>query len=164
MTQFGDIYRRYAGDVHRFVIYLTGNRAEADDIVSETFLRAWATPDELRAATVKAYLLTIARNLCRSGVKRRRLVLSVDVSAVDGAATPEASAVSRDALTHAIGDLQRLAETDRAALLLRVLEDLPYDDIAIALGLSVANAKVRVHRARARLVALRAERMKQDGG
>jgi len=41
-----------------------------------------------------------------------------------------------------------LPELDRAALLMRALEDLPYEEIALALGISVASAKVKVHRAR----------------
>jgi RNA polymerase sigma-70 factor (ECF subfamily) len=44
-----------------------------------------------------------------------------------------------------------LPESERAALLLRVDHDLSYDEIASALGISVAAAKVRVHRARLRL-------------
>ena len=49
--------------------------------------------------------------------------------------------------------LQDLPEGERAALLLRVDHDLPYEDIASALGTSLSAAKVRVHRARVRLAA-----------
>lgn len=54
-----------ARDVFRFARYLTGNDDAAADITSETFLRAWAGRDAVRVATAKAYLLAIARNLCR---------------------------------------------------------------------------------------------------
>jgi DNA-directed RNA polymerase specialized sigma24 family protein len=40
MTDFGSIYERYAADVFRFAPYLSGNRGDAEDIVSETFVRA----------------------------------------------------------------------------------------------------------------------------
>ena len=49
---FHDLYTRYAGDVHRFSMYLTCNRALADDITSETFLHAWSSAAPIREATV----------------------------------------------------------------------------------------------------------------
>jgi len=39
MTDFSEIYRRYAPDVFRFALYLSGNRGDAEDITSETFVR-----------------------------------------------------------------------------------------------------------------------------
>jgi RNA polymerase sigma-70 factor (ECF subfamily) len=51
--------------------------------------------------------------------------------------------------------LQQLPELDRAALLMRTLEELPYESIATVLGLSTVAARVKVHRARARLQQLR---------
>src|SRR5512133_3852337 len=60
---FGGLFERYWPDVFRFAVYLTGNRADAEDVASETFARAWAAPGEIRVGTVKAYLFMIARNL-----------------------------------------------------------------------------------------------------
>lgn len=63
MTDFGQLYERYANDVCRFAVYLCGDQAQAEDIASETFVRAWTGPDDLRLATVKGYRFAIARNL-----------------------------------------------------------------------------------------------------
>ena len=63
MTDFTELYKKYAPDVFRFAMYLSGNRGEAEDIVSETFVRVWTAPEPIAMATVKGYLLTIARNL-----------------------------------------------------------------------------------------------------
>jgi DNA-directed RNA polymerase specialized sigma24 family protein len=60
-TDFGSIYQRYAPDALRFTLYLCANRADAEDILSETFIRAWTSPAGIRVGTVKAYLLMIAR-------------------------------------------------------------------------------------------------------
>ena len=65
MTRFADLYQSYARDVYRFALYLTGDPSLADDVTSETFIRIWSSPEPVRLATVKAYLLTIARNLPR---------------------------------------------------------------------------------------------------
>jgi hypothetical protein len=55
-VDFGQLYERYAPDVMRFALYLTGSRAEAEDITSETFVRAWMESDAIRVGTVKARL------------------------------------------------------------------------------------------------------------
>src|SRR6266566_6696374 len=63
MTGFHELYEKYSRDVYRFALYLSGDPALADDVTSETFIRVWSSPEPVRLATVKAYLLTIARNL-----------------------------------------------------------------------------------------------------
>jgi len=57
-----------------------------------------------------------------------------------------------------IADLQTLPEPDRAALLMRAEEQMPYEEIAAALGITAGSAKVKVHRARLRLAELRMNR------
>ena len=66
-VEFGQLYERYAADVLRFALYLTGSRSEAEDITSETFVRAWTRPTRSASARVKAYLFMIARNLHSTG-------------------------------------------------------------------------------------------------
>src|SRR5678816_4413588 len=70
MMDFNTLYRKYAPDVHRFALYLSGNRAEAEDITAETFVRVWASPGRIEIATVKGYLFTIARNLFLQGLRK----------------------------------------------------------------------------------------------
>jgi len=45
MTDFSSLYRKYASDVYRFALYLSNERGEAEDITSETFVRAWTSPE-----------------------------------------------------------------------------------------------------------------------
>ena len=71
MTNFGELYRQYAPDVFRFALYLSGERADAEDITAETFVRAWSAPEPVRMSTVKGYLFTIARNLFLQGRRRK---------------------------------------------------------------------------------------------
>ena len=64
MAEFQDIYQRYAQDVYRFALYLSGNQALAEDITSETFARLWASDEKMiRMLTIKSYLFAIARHL-----------------------------------------------------------------------------------------------------
>lgn len=153
---FEHLYRRYFPDVHRFALYLTGDPAEAEDIAAETFVRAWAADAPLKAQSLDAYLFTIARNLHRRGYRRRRLAALV-AETPDELPGPERELAGRSELAATLARLQVLPEVDRAALLMRAFHDLSYDEIAAALGLSVASAKVKVHRARNALKAHRSQ-------
>ena len=151
---FEELYRRYSPDVHRFALYLTGDPAEAEDIVSETFVRAWAADAPLKARTLSAYLFSIARNLHRRGYRRRRLA-ALSLEAPEEPPGPEREVAGRSELAATLARLQILPEVDRAALLMRAFHDLSYEEIAAALGISVPSAKVKVHRARNMLMAHR---------
>ena len=150
---FHELYSRYAGDVYRFAHWLSGNPHDARDITSETFVRAWTSPKEPRMETVKAYLFTIARNLHRKQWRRESRHLALEEAMVDPATSPDEAAVNREEFQRTLDALQRLPEIDRTVLLLRAEEGLSYADIAAATGLSIAAAKVKVFRARAKLAA-----------
>lgn len=72
MIDFKHLYETYAADVHRFSLWLAGDGDEAEDITSETFLRAWSRRDDIRTETLKAYLFAIARNIFLKGRRKRR--------------------------------------------------------------------------------------------
>jgi RNA polymerase sigma-70 factor (ECF subfamily) len=146
---FEELYRRYHPDVRRFALYLSGDAAEAEDIASETFARAWAADAPLRARMLGAYLCAIARNLHRQGYRRRRRL--ADIEPADEPPGLERELAGRSELEATLKRLQTLPEVDRAALLMRAFHDLPYEEIADALGISAGAAKVKVHRARATL-------------
>jgi RNA polymerase sigma-70 factor (ECF subfamily) len=153
-TTFHELYGRYADDVYRFAYWLTGNPHDARDITSETFVRAWTAPEEPRMETVKAYLFTIARNLHRKQWRRQSRFEGLDEAMPDQAAQPDEAAVNQDEFRRTLEAVQALPEIDRTLLLLRAEQELSYQDIAAATGLSVAAAKVKVFRARAKLAAL----------
>jgi DNA-directed RNA polymerase specialized sigma subunit, sigma24 homolog len=75
MTDIENLYKRYAGDVRRFALYLCGDVVMADEITSDTFVRAWMAAGRIRQPTVKSYLFAIARNLypiCCAGARATR--------------------------------------------------------------------------------------------
>ena len=63
MLSFEDLYESYAAEVYRFALWLAGDGCRAEDITSETLIRAWVRNDTIRTETLKAYLFTIARNV-----------------------------------------------------------------------------------------------------
>lgn len=155
MTDFEALYESYARDLYRFALYLSGGSARAEDIASETFVRVWTSRDTIGAASVKAYLFTIARNLHADGRRREARQVELPEGLADAAPGPEALAGVRQELRAVLAALQHLPELDRAALLMRAQDGIPYEEIATALGLSLPAVKVKVHRARLRLAELR---------
>jgi len=154
LSDFGDLYGKYAPDVFRFALYLSGDRGEAEDITSETFVRAWTSPTPIRAATVKGYLFTIARNLYLQRLRGRSRHVALDEGIPDAQAGPHERAESKAEYEAVIGGLQRLPEADRAAVLMRAVDGMPYEEIAQALKLSLGAVKMKIHRARLALAGL----------
>jgi RNA polymerase sigma-70 factor (ECF subfamily) len=104
--------------------------------------------------TVKAYLFTIARNLHRKQWRRQSRLEPLDEAMPGQAVQPDEAAVNQDEFRRTLEAVHALPEIDRTVLLLRAEQELSYEDIAAVTGLSVAAAKVRVFRARAKLAAL----------
>ncbi|HET7250257.1 MAG TPA: RNA polymerase sigma factor [Gemmatimonadales bacterium] len=163
MTEFDALYERYAPIVLRYALFLCGDRALANDITSETFVRVWAAAGPIRHDTVRAYLFTIARNLYRDSWRRSRRHEAIDEGVRDMRASAEKLAEDRSELGFVWSAMAELPEADRALLLMRAHEELSYRDIATALGVSVAAAKVRVHRARLRLLSVTRARARAPG-
>lgn len=145
---FSALYQKYAPDVYRFALYLCGEPSEAEDITAETFVRAWTAPARIELATVKGYLFTIARNLFLQGLRKKARHVALDAELRDRQAGPQLQAEQRSELRVVLARLQELPEVDRAALLLRAHEGMPYEEIARMLGISLAAVKVKIHRAR----------------
>jgi len=143
---FAELYTAHARDVYRFSLYLSGDAALAQDLTSETFLRVWVTEQTVRTSSVKAWLFVIARNLYRHELRHIRRKLPLDESAAS-AVSVAGDAEMREQLDRVCRSLAALPEVDRSAVLLRA-EDVSYAEIAGLLGISVAAAKVKVHRAR----------------
>lgn len=154
MNTLHDIYERYAPAVYRFALGLCGDPAWADDLTAETFVRALVSPNPIRAETVQAYLFTIARNLYLQAWRKERRLRRLEESVADGGLGPEKASEQQSDLRAALAALQSLPEIDRAALLMRAQDDLPYTAIADALGLSLAAVKVKIHRARLKVARL----------
>jgi RNA polymerase sigma-70 factor (ECF subfamily) len=161
MDDFSALYGKYAADVFRFALYLSGDPSQAEDIASETFVRVWASSEPIHLATVKGYLFTIARNLFLQGLRGKSRHVELDSDLRDPQASPYLQAERKEELHAVLAGLQKLPEIDRAALLMRALDGLAYEEISRALGISLASAKVKVHRPRLALAGIRHEEYRQ---
>jgi RNA polymerase sigma-70 factor (ECF subfamily) len=158
MITFHEIYERYSKDVYRYAFWLSGSAQDAEDITSETFARAWVGRDDIRTETVKAYLFAIARNLYLNQNRHANRSTELSLDHKDPNPSPDHLVETRLELDRAMETVQLLPETDRAAFLLRVQHDLPYDEIARILVLPLTTVKVKIHRSRLKLAALQMEK------
>jgi RNA polymerase sigma-70 factor, ECF subfamily len=133
-----------------------GSTTDADDVVQEAWMR-WAQTDRSRVRDPAAFLATttmrLALNVGQSARSRRETGVGPQLfEAVDPAADPTLDAEHRDALALALRTvLETLSPTERAAYVLREAFDYPHRRIADVAGLSEANARQVVKRARRRV-------------
>jgi RNA polymerase sigma-70 factor (ECF subfamily) len=131
---------------------MTGNVHDAEDLVQETFLRAYRAFDRYRPGTnARAWLITILQRV-RTDAFRRRQRRPPTVELIgDGPATPP----PQDALASGGEILERalaaLPEPFRTAVVLRDVQELSYAEIADALAIPVGTVMSRIHRGRALL-------------
>jgi len=146
-----DLGEVYAGSYRRLVVRLyaiTTDLAEAEEVVQEAFVRVLASPRRLRDVdSPEAWLFRTAVNLARTRA-RRRLVLDRVLRRVgEPPVVPDTS----DDHVALIAALRGLPAGQRYALALHYLLDLPIEEVAEVLGVSVGTVKSRLHRGRAAL-------------
>ena len=151
-TRFTELLGSYEKEIHRYAFRMTGNPEDAQDVLQDTFLKAFRAFPRLPAdANHRAWLYRIAHrqalNLFRSQKVRATEPLE-DVAAVDDSnGHPDDLAETRRlvrALRHVI---RELTPRQRSALLLRKYEGLPYRDVADILACSEDNARAQVYQA-----------------
>jgi len=150
-AQFDALVRATSGDLYRFAYWLCRQEALAQDLVQETYLRAWRAMDELRdTAAAKPWLMTILRREHARLFERKALPTdNLDDVVIDDrdGRTPEET--GDDALLRAA--MQRLEPKYREPLLLQVLGGFSCDEIARELDLSPAAVMTQLFRARQKL-------------
>ncbi|GAB3310473.1 hypothetical protein GCM10027451_21370 [Geodermatophilus aquaeductus] len=157
---FGRLYDHYVTLVHRYVLHRVGDRAQAEDFTSETFVRALRRIDSLsfQGRDVGAWLVTIARNIIRDHVKSSRFRLEVTTAdmrdadqATDG---PEDAVVARLTNEQLLACIRQLGGEQQECISLRFLQGLSVSETAAVMGKKDGAVKALQHRAVRRLAAL----------
>jgi RNA polymerase sigma-70 factor (ECF subfamily) len=154
---FEDVARTLSDPLQRYLERMVGNRATADDLLQETLLRiARGLPNFEGRSTVKTWAFAIATRVATDYFRRPETRAQI----VDVERIPEISASDADVEGRVVIDemnscvrevIDSLPEDYRAALILHDLQGLTAAATAEACGCSLATAKIRIHRARARL-------------
>ena len=148
--QFDVFFQRYEREIYAYLWRLTGDRQAASDICQETFLRAWQRFDTIRAYEQPvAWLLRVGTNLALND-RRARTVRALRQTRLDESDEPAASdptwRVAEGELVHRT--LLALPPRMRAALVLREVQGLSFEEVARVLGVTHAAAKMTLGRAR----------------
>jgi RNA polymerase sigma-70 factor (ECF subfamily) len=144
------VFERYRDRVFSIaLLFLKGERAAAEDVVQEVFVKAFrALPSFRRDARLSTWLYRIVANACLDELRRRRrLLLFGDLPPAIHPAVPPAEPA--DPHGDVAAAVQRLGPRLRIAVLLRYFEDLSYEEIASALGVTVGTVASRLNRAHA---------------
>ncbi len=142
--------------LYNHAFWLAGSRAEAEDIVQETFFKSLRAFDSFQTSTnFKAWIFCILRNTfltSRTGIVASRTVFLEDhVSAFEFAAadpSPEDNVIRLDNQMALQAALEQLQPALREVLLLCDVEEMKYKDIALVLGLPIGTVTSRISRAR----------------
>jgi RNA polymerase sigma factor (sigma-70 family) len=149
---FSAIYERYHQTLYRYCHSLVRDPDEAADALQSAMLKAYlALPAKRAEIDLRPWLFRIAHNEAISLIRRRAPHDEITDMNSPRAASAYDDAAARARLDQLVDDLQELDERQRAALVMRELSDLSYDDIATAFGTTAATAKQAVYEARVAL-------------
>ena len=160
-SEFERLALEHIDALYNFAVYLTRNPPEADDLVQETYLRAFRFADRFTPGThLRAWLFQILRNtfLTFYRVRERESAIADDgvpdwdVPMFHDA--PEDSSSVMEAHTDLERALRRLPEEFRTVLLLAEVEGMPLEEVARVMECPVGTVKSRIFRAKERLRAL----------
>ena len=148
--QFEALVGAYAADLHRYAYWLCRQRELAEDLVQETFMRAWKSLDSLQDYTAaKSWLITILRREMARHFERRQLdLISLDDEVVEQIAAESSDSSEITLLRQAMADLPL---EYREPLLLQVIGGYSCDEIATELGIKSGAVMTRLFRARQKL-------------
>ncbi len=142
-------------DLRGFARFLARERAEADDLVQDTVVRALAALDQFQPGTnLRAWLFTILRNSYFEQARRRRTERVALEQAVSAETSQLANQESRSALAELQRQLWQLPPLLREALVLVGAQELSYEEAAAICGVPVGTMKARVSRARRKIAEL----------
>jgi RNA polymerase sigma-70 factor (ECF subfamily) len=156
-SSFAEIFERHGAALYRYAVrMLNGDHQSAEDAVQETMTKAWLKLDRFRGdSSLRTWLFRLVANECIDSLRRRRPIAVGDdlISVLSREAAPGPHDVAsvlelQEALDKA---LLELPWRQRAAWMLREVEDLSYAEIAEVLDTSLAVVRGQLHRARATL-------------
>ena len=155
LPELEELYRRYRMDLYRYLCFLTHDPVQAEDLLSETFVRVIKRlPTFPRECVLQNRLVGIARNIRRAKIRRRHKSVSLD-DLMERYITDDAlteTTAARQKLRRVQALLQQKDERTRSVVYLRA-QGYSYQEIAQKLQITEASARVVEHRTRAWLKA-----------
>ena len=159
---FGEIIRRYGDGILGYLIRMTGNREQAEDLFQETFKRVHEKSHTLRGNEFKSWLFKIATNAALDGLRKKIRVSSrekkinfadcdgennAELLVADNSHNPSDELEKAEQVQQVKQAVESLPDRQRATLVLAYYQQLSYREVALALGCSVGTVKTQMYRA-----------------
>lgn len=163
---FRELVRRYGDGVLGYLVRMTGNRDQAEDLFQETFQKVHEKARTFRGGSFKSWLFTIATRLTIDTARRRKRPATISLNrptdcdsdpspletvASQAAADPVDELVREEQKEQVRRAIESLPVGQRSALVLAYYQQLSYQEVAEALGCSVGSVKTQMSRALAKL-------------
>ncbi len=161
---FSDLMAIHEKQVYNLCLRMTGHPEDAQDLAQEAFLKAWRGLQFYKfESSFSTWLYRLTSNVCIDFLRqqKRRAAGSLtmtdengeeaELEIMDPAPTPEQQAVSRERKAYIAAALNQLEDEFRLVLMLRVVDELSYEEIGEVLDLKPGTVKSRIARARTKL-------------
>lgn len=151
--RFRKEYLPLQDELYRVAFYILESTPDAEDAVQDLYLRLWDAADALDGiSSPKAYCIRLLRNICVDKLRRCRPdgEEKLPLQASDEA-LPDERLDGRQKLEAAIGRMSTLSESERAVLMMKVFDDLSYEQIQKRTGLSYLSLRVHLSNARRKI-------------
>lgn len=147
------VYRYHMNDLYRYLLRLSGHPQTAEDLVQDTFVKAYEHLESYQGENVRPWLFRTAYNAYIDWRRKERRHIHTDPVFIEAATKkrdpgPEEVLLMREKIAAWFRILETLPERSRHIILLRDYHDFTYQEIAYILGESLNNVKVKLYRAR----------------
>lgn len=147
---FAVLVERHKAVVYSLARHMLHDASDAEDAAQEAFIRAYSSLKSFRReSSFRSWLCQITNRLCIDKLRTRKYEqgrVALDEIAEPASPEPAEAFVASEQVRMA---LDRLPDNWRAVLIMRHMEELSYEEIAVSLGLPLGTVKTHLHRARA---------------
>jgi RNA polymerase sigma-70 factor (ECF subfamily) len=146
----------YHRKLYRAAFHLMGNTQDAEDMVQEAYLKLWKRRDELPTdiANLEAYCVTLVKHVCHDALRLAHLEedgCPPEELPIAGSTNVAHEVELKDEARQVITLISQLPDQQRQIMQMRDVEDLPYEEIEKATGLTSVNIRVLLSRARKKI-------------
>ena len=138
-TTYITLSTEYMPALFRMAYSIAGNRADAEDAVQQTLMKAWIHRKKARPGAERAWMMRILVNESRSLLRNRRYTISLEEASLYAPPSPDPSLQE---------SIRNLPENLRTPLLLKYMEGMTEKEVATAMSLPLPSVKYRLLRAR----------------
>lgn len=147
-SAFKQIFDNYAKAIYYLAIRWTSSKEDAEDIIQKTYLNAFLGIKKFRGSCkISTWLFQIALNLLKNHKRniKNRTFLELDPDLSSNELSPLDTSMAKDELDRVNQAMDKLKGKQRAILLFRLYEEMPFKDIAEIVGCTENSAKVNFH-------------------